>query len=171
MGFGDYFGPIDLIVPGYSAAGTTFGGDDERKQGLEEALTRQDARLQPTLDQLQARARGEQSVTEEQLRQALGRNIAGQSAIQASARPGQQGMAARLAAQQTGKMGSEISGQAALARLQEQEMANRLLGQMLLGMRGQDVQGQLGLMQQPTFGERLLGAGAGIAQAKLSGGG
>jgi hypothetical protein len=104
------------------------------------------------------RAAGEDSVVAEQLRQALARNVAGQSAIQASARPGQQGMAARLAAQQQAKMGSEIAGQSALARLAEQQQADQTLGQMLTELRKQDIAAMKLTYGQPTRRERMFGA-------------
>lgn len=143
-------------------------GPDTRAQGLQGALGQYAPQTNQQLAALQQQAAGKgPSVAAEQLRQGLARGVAGQHAMAASARPGQEGMAARMAAQQSGRLTAGASGQAAVARMMEQQAAQQQLNQLLLGLRGQNVQGQLGLMQQPTQGERLLGMGSGIAGAAL----
>lgn len=58
----------------------------------------------------------------------------------ASASPQNQAMAARTAAMQMGRQGMGMSGQAAMAGLQERNQAQQQLGSMILGQRGQDAQ-------------------------------
>ena len=89
-------------------------------------------------------ARGRESVSAEQLRQALQQQQAqAQSMSQggpASAAP----MMARTALLGAGRASSAMAGQQALAGIQERQAAQQALAQMLLGQRGQDLQAALG---------------------------
>lgn len=89
--------------------------------------------------QLARRASGEESLSDIQLRQAAGRNIANQQALAAGARPGQAGAAGRTAAQQAATISQGLAGQAATAGIQERTAAQNILGQILSGARGQDI--------------------------------
>ena len=91
------------------------------------------------VEQLQRRASGEDSLSEQQLRAGAGTALAQQQALAASARPGQQGAAARTAAQQAGRITGGLAGQAALAGIQERTAAQQALGGVLAGARGQDI--------------------------------
>jgi hypothetical protein len=105
------------------------------------------AEAQATRDYLRSVAQGQNSVSAEQLRQGLQQNMSAQRSMAASASPQNQAMAARTAAMQMGRMGAGMSGQAALAGLQERNQAQQQLGQMILGQRGQDLNAALGSRQ------------------------
>jgi hypothetical protein len=103
------------------------------------------------VDRLTRRARGQDSVTGLQLRQAMGQGLAQQRALAASARPGQGALAARMAAQNAGTLTQGLAGQAALARMQEQRDVESQLAGVVQGARGQDYQygfGNAGLSLQ-----------------------
>lgn len=87
---------------------------------------------------------GQNSVSAEQLRQALQQNMAAQRSMAAGASPQNAAMAARTAAIQSAKLGSGLAGQQALAGIQERNAAASQLGNLLGNMRGQDLQGTLG---------------------------
>jgi hypothetical protein len=93
---------------------------------------------QSLADMLAARARGENSVAELQLRQAADQGMNQQRSLAAGARPGQSAMAARLASQNMGRMQAGLGQQAAIARAQEAQMAAMGLGGVLGNMRGSD---------------------------------
>lgn len=99
---------------------------------------------QQVRDYLRGVASGQNSIAAEQLRQGLQQNMAAQRSMAASAAPNNQAMAARTAAMNMGRMGAGMSGQAALAGLQERRDAQSQLGQMILGQRGQDAQVAVG---------------------------
>lgn len=96
------------------------------------------------LDALQQQAMGQNSVSAEQLRQGLGQLYAQQQSMAAGASPRNAALAARTAAIQSGRIGSGMSGQQALAGLQERNQAWNQYGNMIQGMRGQDVNAALG---------------------------
>jgi len=139
------------------------------------------AEAQQVRDYLRGVASGQQSISAEQLRQGLQQNLAAQRSMAASAAPQNQAMAARTAAIQGGHLAAGMSGQAALAGLQERRDAQSQLGQMLLQQRGQDAQvavgsrgnaisGFGGVTPQGSWLERYanpIGSGIGAA-AKLS---
>lgn len=144
------------------------------------------AQMGQTTDYLGGLMRGQNSVAAEQLRQGLGQQLAAQRSMAASASPQNAAMAARTAAMQMGRLGAGMSGQAALAGLQERNQAAGQLGQLQLGMRGQDVNAALGgyggatqaygaMLAGPEYQNRLQGAqplfGALGAALKASGGG
>ncbi len=95
-------------------------------------------------EQLARQARGEDSVSREMLRQGLQQNLSAQRSMAAGAAPNNQAMAARTAAMQMGRMGAGMSGQAAIAGLQEKKDAQGLLGQMLMQQRQQELAAALG---------------------------
>jgi len=176
--------PNDLLGGQARRAGGFAGGGEidylKRGQALDE-----------TLDMLRQQATGERSVSAEQLRQGLQQNLAAQQSMAAGARPGNAAMAARNAAMQMGRMGSGLSGQQALAGLQEQNQAAQLLGQLQTQARQQELQralesrqnaiqgygaveaqrgGRFGAIAgQPSTFDKILGAGSGIAQGWLIG--
>ncbi len=92
-------------------------------------------------------ATGKTSVTGEQLRQGLQSLYGQQRSMAASASPQNAAMAARTAMVNSARLGGAASGQAALARLQEQQMAQRALQDAILGQRAQDQSVALGSRQ------------------------
>jgi hypothetical protein len=105
---------------------------------------------------LQARALGQggPSVAELQQRRGLDAAIAAQRAQAASARGISPGMAARLASQGISQAQSQVAGDAAMLRANEQMAAQGQLGNVLSGMRGQDTQSaqfQSGQQQQTNL--------------------
>ncbi len=101
---------------GMAGPGGSFGG----KVGWGGADIGSVARLQQ-----QAQGRGP-SVVAEQLRQAQMQNIAAQQALAAGNRRSP-ALAARMASLQAGQTGAQLSGQAAVGRLQEQIAAQKAL--------------------------------------------
>ena len=142
-------------------------------------------RLHGALDDLQAQARGENSVSALQLQQAQDRNLAAQRSMAASASPQNQAMAARTAAMQMGQLGYGLAGQQALAGLMERQQAQQAYASLLGQARGQDMQGTLGgygaaagayggglnAQRDPTLAGQLAGGLAGAASLGLLGGG
>lgn len=116
----------------------------EYNQGGYQALT-EEARAQR--EALRRIASGQDSISREQLRQGLQQNVAAQRSMAASAAPQNAAMAARTAAINAGRMGMGMSGQAAIAGLQEQRAAQEALNRMILEQRQQDLQGALGSRQ------------------------
>lgn len=103
-------------------------------------------------DYLRRIAGGQESIAGEQLRQGLQQNIAGQQSMAASARPGGQAMAARQAMMNAGRAATGMSGQAAIAGMQERKNAQEALNQMIMQQRQQDLQGALGSRQTAISG-------------------
>lgn len=97
-----------------------------QQQSLIEALTRQANGEGPSLAQMQ-------------LRNATDRNMAQAMAMQASA-GGDPALAMRNVANERAGIGQQMAGQSAMARLEEQNRAQSMLGQALAGARGQDIQ-------------------------------
>ena len=86
---------------------------------------------------LQERAAGRgPSMAQQQLRDALGRNVSTQQALLATGGPG----GARQASMQAGALGGSLAGQSSMLRAQEMTQAQGLLGQHLQGARGLDLQ-------------------------------
>jgi len=137
---------------------------------------------------LGAQMQGRNLVSTEQLRQGLQQNQAAQQSMAAGASPANQAMAARTAMMNSARLGAGMSGQAALAAMQERDLAQKLFAQneqarmtggMNVGLqsRQSEMQGLQGienartgrygaLAGAPTATEGLLGAamgGAGIA--------
>lgn len=142
-------------------------------------------RIRDTEDMLRRIATGKDSYSAEALRQGLQQNLSAQRSMAAAARPSNAAAAARTAAIQSGKLGAALSGQQALAGIQERQAATQALGGLQLGARGQDLQSQLGnqgqalgaygqilgsrtgtanmAMGQPQDWERMAGLGMGLA--------
>lgn len=92
-------------------------------------------------------ARGQDSLSAEQLRQNLGRLQSQQQSMAASARPSQNAMANLLAMQNAGNIGAQMSGQTALAGIAERNAAANALSGHLAATRGQDISSYLGGQQ------------------------
>jgi hypothetical protein len=92
---------------------------------------------------LQRLANGQDSIAAEQLRQGLAQNQAAQQSMAAGASPNNAASAARTAAIQMGRQGAALSGQQALAGLQERAQAQGQLASAIQGLRGQDLQAAL----------------------------
>lgn len=97
-------------------------------------------------------ARGQDSVTAEQLRQGLQQNVAAQRSLAAGAAPQNAAMAARTAARETARLGSGFAGQAALAGMQERAMWQKALQDSILQQRAQDLAAAGGARQTATSG-------------------
>jgi hypothetical protein len=112
-------------------------------------------------------ARGRESVSAGQLKNALGQNVAGAQAQAAGARPAQGAMASRNAMMSAGRMGAGLAGQQATAGIQERQSAQNALNQMLMEQRRQELQAALQSRQTqiggyqtpqgPTGQEKQLG--------------
>lgn len=156
--------------PGHLEGGFNrlFGGQDQA--AVRNAGAKYGAQIDPLVAALQQQATGRgPSLADATLADALRRNVAAQQSFAASARPGQTGMATRLAMQNAGNVGAQLGSAGALARLQEQQMAQQQLANLLLGARGQDIQAAVGASAIPGGLERFLGTAGGIAQiAKLA---
>jgi hypothetical protein len=140
-------------------------------------------------DYLRGQVRGQNSVSAEQLRQALAQQQGQQMSMAAGARPGSAPMAARTAMMNMSRQGSAMAGNQAMAGIAERNAAAQNLAQINQAQRGQDINVALGARQNalggyqalenartqrymadmgvPSTGERLLGAGAGIAGMAL----
>ncbi len=116
----------DYTSTSAGALGTELGADRER---------------------MRRRALGQDSLSAEQLRQGLQQQQSAQMSMAAGASPQNSAMAARTAAMMTGRNQAQMSGQAALAGIQERMSAEKQLSDMLLQQRQQDVQGTLGAGQ------------------------
>lgn len=130
---------------------------------------------------LQDVARGGQSVSAEQLRQALGQNIGAQQSMAAGAAPQNQAMAALMASRNAMQLGSGLAGQQALAGIQERQAAQQALMQALLQQRQQELQaatqgrstavaGYGGITPGKSTFEQFAGPVMGAAQIYATGG-
>lgn len=152
--------PVTALVPGLQGSiaqrtiGSDPGAEEERKrkarlyelanesagfagqaQGTYGQLGTEAAQQREVLRRL---ASGQDSLSREQLRQGVQQNQAAQSSMAAGASPQNAAMAARTAAIQSARIGSGMSGAAALAGIQERQAANQGLANMILQQRGQD---------------------------------
>jgi hypothetical protein len=93
---------------------------------------------------LQGQMMGQNSVSAEQLKQGLQQNLASQQAMAASANPNNAAMAARNAAMNMGQANAGLSGQQAIAGLQERNQAAQQLSNLNLGALGTNTQAALG---------------------------
>lgn len=109
---------------------------------------------------LQQTAQGQNSVSAEQLRQAMLRGQAQQQSMAASAAPQNAAAAARTAAIQSGRQNAGLAGQQAVAGLQERNQAQSQYGQLLQGLRQQDYGAALGSRQNAISGYGAGNAGA-----------
>jgi hypothetical protein len=167
------------FVQNQSGRAADFANQGEKDYG------RRGGQIDENVALLQALARGEQSFSAEQLRQAAQANVRQQMAMAASGR-GNPASAARTAAQNASGINTGLAGQQALAGIAERNAATGQLGGLLLGARGQDLsavqggrgqalQGGLGLeginaqkfgalLGVPTTGEQFIGAATGAGQ-------
>jgi hypothetical protein len=117
---------------------------------------------------------GRESIAGEQLRQGLQQNLASQRSMAASAAPQNAAMAQRNAAMNMGRASMGMTGQAALAGIQERRAAQEALMQSIMAQRGQDMQVALGsrdnairahggVTPEKSLFERLLPAGQAAA--------
>lgn len=97
-------------------------------------------------------ASGQDSLSAEQLRQGLQSTMSAQRSMAASASPANSPMAALHAAQNMGRLGAGMSGQAALAGIQERAAANKALSDMIMQGRQQDANIALGARQNAISG-------------------
>jgi len=159
-------------MPGYAARDASLNefaqtrGGGEFRQGQSDLVRA-----------LQRQASGQDSFSQEQLRQNFGRLMAGQQSAVAGASPQNAAMAMRMGMQNQGQLGQQMAGQQALAGIAERNAANQALGGVLGQGRGQDIQaytnaqqlglqnaqgqmnGQMGLAGMPQGWEKLLGYG------------
>lgn len=134
-------------------------------------LNKQAAGYNPLIKLLSAGSRGEgPSVVQDQLKNTLNRNVAQQLGLAAGNKGINPALAARLAAQNTARLGQENSYDAAQARLQEmiearnQEIAARQAQSGATGMAG-NLYGNQGGMFSNMYGQNL---GAGMDYEKMS---
>jgi len=143
-------------------------------------------------DMLRRRARGEESLSAEQLRQGLQQNVSAQRSMAAGAGRGGQSAAMRNAMINSARMGSGLAGQQALAGIAERQAAQDALTRAIMQRRGQDLQAGLGygglemqgqgllsserlghrgiqrqINAQPSGWERAMGAATGLGSAWL----
>jgi hypothetical protein len=114
-------------------------------------------------DYLRSIAEGKHSVSAEQLRQGMQQGLAAQRSMAASARPANAAMAARTAAMQGARLGYGLSGQQAVAGLQERQQAQQALNEMLLRQRQQELDAALG-----SRGQAITGTGQSLANPEKS---
>lgn len=114
---------------------------------------------QGALAALQRQAQGQDSVSAMQLQQAMQQNLAQQRSLAAGASPRNSPMAARTAAIQSSRINSGMAGQQAVAGLQERNSAQQQYGQLLQGLRQQDLNASLGSRQNAMSGYSAANAG------------
>lgn len=136
----------DSGVGAYRRAGQDLQAQHGTMQGLSDQYGRMSdqygRRFGGIADRYGRIAAGQDSISAEQLRQGLQQNQAAQMSMAAGARPGNAAMAARTAAMNMSRQGMGMSGQAAMAGLQERRDA---LGAQL-GAMGAGAQAQQGFM-------------------------
>jgi uncharacterized phage infection (PIP) family protein YhgE len=113
----------------------------EYNQGGVQAL---DVESQALRDAMRRRASGQDSFSSEQLRQGLQQNLNAQRSAAASASPQNAAMASRAAMNNMNRAGIGMSGQAAMAGIQERAAAEQALARMMMEQRGQSMQGAIG---------------------------
>lgn len=124
-----------------NAQGAAAGGfADTAQQGYGQ-MTQESGEARDYLKRL---ARGEESVSAEQLRQANQQQLAMQRSMAAGAAPQNSAMAARNAARQMGAASMGLAGQQSLAGIAERQAAQQGLANMILQQRQQDIQAALG---------------------------
>jgi len=115
--------------------------------------------LVPAIADLRAQATGQNSISALQLGQGLQQNQANQLSMAAGAAPQNASMAARTAALQSARLGYGMSGQQAVAGLQERNQAQQQYAGLLQGLRGQELQGVLGSRSAAIGGYGASNAG------------
>ena len=167
-------------------------GGAQRSQDLLGGANQASGQFGSVIDRLLGQSRGENLISTEMMRQGMGQALSQQQALAASARPGNQAMAARMAAQNAGRIGMDFTGKSAMAGMQEQQNAANSLAQLLnqreMGMRqmelgnaGQQMQGTMGYAnnmnqreiaqmsqpKEPSIFDRILGGIGSVATAGL----
>lgn len=136
----------DSGIGGYRRAGQDLEAQRGQMQGLSDQYGRLSGQYGRQFGGIADRygriAAGQDSISAEQLRQGLQQNQAAQMSMAAGARPGNAAMAARTAAMNMSRQGMGMSGQAAMAGLQERRDA---LGAQL-GALGAGANAQQGFM-------------------------
>lgn len=171
-----------LIAAGGAVTGGLLGrkgGDDERRAGLlgiagqgATGYGRLGGQLDTEADYMRRVARGQESVSAEQLRQALQQNVAAQQSMAAGATPQNQAMAGLLASRNAMNAGMGLAGQQAEAGMKERQMAQEQLARMLLERRSQDLSAaQFGYANAPGKQNNLLRQLGGYARSGWGGGG
>lgn len=134
----------DLNAQGAAAGGFAGLGQDNFGQLGVEAFDQR--------KRLQDQAMGKTSVSGEMLRQGLQQQLNQQRSMAAGASPQNAAMAARTAANNMGRASYGMSGQAALAGMQEKQAAEKTLADMLMQQRQQEMQVALGSRQNAISG-------------------
>jgi len=111
-------------------------------------------------DYLRRIARGQESVSAQNLQNSLQQNQAAQQSMAAGARPGNAAMAARQAAMNAARQGAGLAGQQATAGIQERQAAQQSLANMLMQQRQQELSSQLGSQGQSLGAYEQLYSGA-----------
>lgn len=169
--FGSIVGGLDKAL----GIGKVLGLNDERREemiqgSLDQANLRTED-INQLIGQLQQQAQGQgPSLAQAQLERAGQQAMNQQQALAAGARPGQGGLAQRLAQQNTSRVGADLGQQAALLRLKEQMDARNALQNLLLQARGQSLGQMFGAQGLETTGGRIIDTGGQIA-AMIAGGG
>lgn len=132
----------DLNTQGGAASG--FAGVGEQGYG---AMTGEAGAAR---DYLRRLSTGEESLSREQLRQDMERNVAAQRSAAAGASPANAPMAARTAAIQMGRIGTGLAGQTAMAGIAERQAAQKAYMDSILQQRQQDAQVALNSRQNAT---------------------
>ena len=131
-------------LPGFENRDAMYGAQlgNALRNNEADAYTAQDSAFRGNQSQLaqmlMGQAQGRNSLSAEQLRQGQMSNVAQQQALAASAAPGQQSTALRMAMGNAARQGYGMSGQAAMAGIAERNAAAQSLGGVLSGARAQD---------------------------------
>lgn len=121
---------------------------------------RQGAMSQDMYNAMGDQASGKTSISREMLQQGLQQQYGQQRSMAAGASPQNAAMAARTGAMNMGRASSNMSGQAAVAGMQEQQAAREQQGRFLQNWRGQDMAAAQGARGQS------IGAYQGITPEK-----
>ena len=134
------YGTVD---PGLAMQGQTNAASAMAARG-DADYGRMAGQLQGDRAYLQGLRSGDNSLAREQLRQGLQQQYGQMQSSAASAQPGSQPMAARTAMMGMGRAGTGMSGNAAMAGIQERNAAAQTLAGLNLQQRGQDANYALG---------------------------
>lgn len=159
VGSGDPTNPDRNAVRGLAQGAGQFGQQNAQN------YQQNQLGLNQSIQQLQNLANGQNSVSAEQLRQGNQQALAAQMAMAAGASPGNAAMAARNAAMNMGRLQYGLSGQQAVAGLQERNQAQDALARLQLGQAGQNLQGALG-----GYGAGMSGYGMALNKPQNTGG-
>jgi hypothetical protein len=164
---GNLFNPNDIIRGTEQGFGNIMGmGDESEEAKQKRAMLNDQGRassdfaawgesgyhrrgndLNDVRSQLKRYADGQDSVSREMLRQGAQQNYAAQRSMAAGAAPSNATMAARTAANNMNRTNYGMSGQAAVAGMQERQAAAKLLADVTAQQRQQELQAALGSRQ------------------------